>query len=142
MAQGQLESKLGWSLLALRLGIFSVMFIWALDKFFNPGHTAAVFDGFYGISDLSASLAAVLGGLQIALCVIFLAGLWKTFSYGLILIMHGASTFSSFPQYLDPFNNLLFFAAWPMFAACLALFLLRDYDRMTLMALFVDKDTA
>ena len=27
-------------------------------------------------------------------------------------------------------GNLLFFAAWPMLAACLALYLLRDYDRL------------
>ena len=104
-----LEQKLPWALLALRVGIFIVMFVWALDKFVNPGHTAAVFEGFYGISA-------------------FLAGLWKTVTYGLILILHAVSTFSSFPQYLDAFNNLLFFAAWPMLAACVALFILRDYD--------------
>lgn len=31
-------------------------------------------------------------------------------------------------QYLDPFNNLLFFAAWPMLAACFAFYLLRELD--------------
>jgi hypothetical protein len=123
-----LEQKLPWALLALRVGIFIVMFVWALDKFVNPGHTAAVFEGFYGISGLSATLAAILGGLQIVLCLTFLAGLWKKITYGLILILHAVSTFSSFPQYLDAFNNLLFFAAWPMLAACVALFILRDYD--------------
>ena len=117
-----LEQKFPWALLALRVGIFIVMFVWALDKFVNPGHTAAVFEGFYGISGLSSTLAAVLGGLQVALCLAFIAGLWKTITYGLILIMHAVSTFSSFPQYLDAFNNLLFFAAWPMLAACIALF--------------------
>lgn len=128
----QLQKKLAWSLLALRLGIFIVMFVWALDKFVNPGHTAAVFENFYGIGDLSATLAALLGGLQIALCVAFVVGLWKTITYGLIFVLHGISTLSSMPQYLDAFNNLLFFAAWPMWAACFALFYLRDYDRYTL----------
>jgi hypothetical protein len=28
----------------------------------------------------------------------------------------------------DAFNNLLFFAAWPMLAACIALYMLRDLD--------------
>jgi hypothetical protein len=33
---------------------------------------------------------------------------------------------------LDPFTdaNLLFFAAWPMLAACIALFLLREHDTL------------
>jgi len=43
-------------------------------------------------------------------------------------VMHAVSTLSSFPQYIDAFNNLLFFAAWPMLAACIALFLLREHD--------------
>jgi len=123
-----LEQKLPWALLVLRVGIFIVMFVWALDKFFNPGHTAAVFENFYGIGGLSSTLAATLGALQIILCLAFLAGLWKTITYGIILVLHGVSTLSSFPQYLDAFNNLLFFAAWPMLAACIALFILREFD--------------
>jgi putative oxidoreductase len=31
-------------------------------------------------------------------------------------------------SYLDPFSNLLFFAARPMLAACIALYMLRDFD--------------
>ena len=123
-----LEQKLPWALLALRIGIFIVMFIWALDKFVNPGHTAAVFEGFYGISGLSTTIATVLGAVQVVLCLAFLLGLWKTITYGIILVLHGVSTLSSFPQYIDAFNNLLFFAAWPMLAACIALFILREYD--------------
>ncbi|MCK7458014.1 hypothetical protein [Idiomarina aminovorans] len=123
-----LRAKLPWALLALRVGIFIVMFVWALDKFVNPGHTAAVFEGFYGIGGLSATIATVLGAVQVVLCLAFLLGLWKTITYGIILILHGLSTLSSFPQYLDAFNNLLFFAAWPMLAACIALFILREYD--------------
>ena len=42
--------------------------------------------------------------------------------------MHAGSTFSAYAQYYDVFNNLLFFAAWPMLAACAALYLLRDAD--------------
>ncbi|WP_425342461.1 hypothetical protein [Idiomarina loihiensis] len=123
-----LDQKLPWALLLLRLGIFIVMFVWALDKLLNPGHTAAVFEGFYGISGLSGTIATILGVLQILLCLAFLAGFWKTVTYGIIMVMHGVSTLSSFPQYIDAFNNLLFFAAWPMLAACVALFMLREHD--------------
>lgn len=131
MNDAQLEKKLAWSLLALRLGIFIVMIVWAFDKFVNPGHTAAVFENFYGIGGLSTTLAAVLGALQIALCIAFVLGLWRSVTYGLIFVLHGVSTLSSMPQYFDAFNNLLFFAAWPMWAACFALFYLRKYDRFT-----------
>ncbi|RUO58993.1 hypothetical protein [Pseudidiomarina insulisalsae] len=132
MKNKSLNDKLALSLLILRIGVFIVMFIWALDKFVNPAHTAAVFENFYGIGNLSSQLAAILGGLQVLLSVAFLLGLWKFYTYGLIFILHGVSTLSSFPQYLDAFNNLLFFAAWPMWAACFALFYLRDYDTKTL----------
>jgi hypothetical protein len=46
----------------------------------------------------------------------------------LVFVLHGISTLSSYRQYLDPFDNLLFFAAWPMLAACFALYSLRDLD--------------
>ncbi|PKM17690.1 MAG: hypothetical protein CVV11_16370 [Gammaproteobacteria bacterium HGW-Gammaproteobacteria-15] len=123
-----LEQKLPWALLLLRVGIFIVMFVWALDKLVNPQHSAAVFAKFYGIDGLSEMLSYALGTLQLILCGAFLAGLWKTITYGLIMVMHAVSTLSSMPQYIDAFNNLLFFAAWPMLAACIALFILRDYD--------------
>ncbi len=57
-------------------------------------------------------------------------GLFKTWSYGIVLLMHGVTTLASWKQYLDAFDNLLFFAAWPMFAACIALFLLRKHDTL------------
>ncbi|WP_346050112.1 MULTISPECIES: hypothetical protein [Natronospira] len=68
--------------------------------------------------------------MQILVYLAFLLGLFKAVSYGLVLAMHGVSTLSSWQQYLAPFDHLLFFAAWPMLAACLALFLLRDSDTL------------
>jgi hypothetical protein len=56
------------------------------------------------------------------------AGVWQNF-YGVPgLIFHAISTLASYRQYLAPFDNLLFFAAWPMLAACFTLYLLRDLD--------------
>jgi hypothetical protein len=60
----------------------------------------------------------------------FVAGAFQRVSYGLIFLLHGVSTLSSWQQYLDAFNNLLFFAAWPMLAACFALYYLRDMDTL------------
>ncbi|MDP2635583.1 MAG: hypothetical protein ACPG5Z_09725 [Pseudoalteromonas sp.] len=122
------QNRLQWSLFTLRLGVFIVMLMWTLDKFVNPGHSARIFEHFYGISGSTDTIAYILGSLQLVLVFAFMAGIKKRITYGLIFLMHGASTLSSYAQYLDGFNNLLFFAAWPMWAACFALYLLRDQD--------------
>ncbi len=118
------------SLFALRLGVFVVMLFWSLDKLLNPEHTARVFAHFYRIPDLEAGAALAVGVGQLAVVLAFGAGLWKRWTYGLVLVMHAISTFSSYRQYLEPWEHLLFFAAWPMLAACLALYLLRDADTL------------
>lgn len=122
------QARLTWSLLLLRLGVFLVMLMWTLDKFVQPEHSANVFEGFYGLGGFVTEIFYVLGALELLLILAFVTGSWKRISYGLVMILHGVSTFSSYAQYLDPFNNLLFFAAWPMLAACVALYLLRDSD--------------
>ncbi len=73
-----------------------------------------------------------IGGLEMIILLLFLAGYKKKYTYGAVLLFHTVSTLSSFKQYLAPFEGpgLLFFAAWPMLAACFALFLLRDNDRI------------
>ncbi len=123
-----LQNRLQWSLLSLRVGVFIVMIMWTLDKFVNPAHSAGIFEKFYGISGSTDIVAYVLGALQLVLVLAFLAGIKKRLTYGIIFVMHGLSTLSSYNQYIDGFNNLLFFTAWPMWAACFALYLLRDKD--------------
>jgi hypothetical protein len=122
--------KLKLSLLLLRLGIFLVMLFWTLDKFVRPEHASSVFQGFYAISSLDLSVMKLIGGAELVLIFGFLVGYKKRVTYGLVLVLHGISTLSSYNQYFAPFEkvNLLFFAAWPMFAACFALYLLRDED--------------
>lgn len=127
----KLKKQLGLGLLALRLSIALVFIMWALDKVFVPEHAMKVFAGFYGL-DISSGISVAMGLAQLVFIGIFVAGLWKNITYLAILILHAGSTFSSFAKYLDPFNNLLFFAAWPMLAACFALYLLREHDTYTL----------
>ena len=128
LANKNLQSNLPWSLLFLRVGVFIVMFIWTLDKFVNPAHSIKIFEHFYKINGLNDIMAYGLGALQLILVFAFLFGIKKRLSYGLIFLMHAGSTLSAYAQYIDAFNNLLFFAAWPMLAACAALYLLRDAD--------------
>ena len=123
-----IQNRLQWSLFSLRIGIFIVMIMWTLDKFINPAHSAKVLEVFYGVAGSSNTALYIIGGLQLLLVLAFLAGVKKRISYGAIFILHGASTLSAYARYFDGFNNLLFFAAWPMWAACFALYLLRDQD--------------
>ena len=122
------RERIATALLALRLGVFIVMLMWTLDKFVNPGHASAVFENFYGLAGVGSAIMAAVGVAELLLVLAFAAGYCKRFSYGAVLILHGISTLSSYRQYLQPFDNLLFFAAWPMLAACFALYLLRDLD--------------
>ena len=125
------DDKLQLSLLLLRLAVFLVMFMWTIDKFINPGHAIKVFESFYKIAGMEIIIMYAIGAFEIILLLLFLAGYKKKYTYGAVLVLHAVSTLSSFKQYLAPFDgpNLLFFAAWPMLAACFALFLLRDQDR-------------
>jgi hypothetical protein len=122
--------RLGLSLLLLRMGVFVVMLVWTLDKFINPGHAAGVYEKFYLISGLGREVMFGAGIIELVILAGFILGAWKRVTYGAVLAFHTVSTLSSYKQYLAPYDgpNILFFAAWPMLAACIALYLLRDRD--------------
>ncbi len=121
------QGRIEWSLFLLRLGVFIVMFAWALDKMIHPGHGIEIFEHFYYVKDFGSSMMVIVGAIEAAIVLAFLAGLWKRYTYGFVMIIHGISTFSSWKQYTTDIN-MLFFAAWPMLAACIALYMLRDLD--------------
>lgn len=124
------EPQLQRALLALRLGVFIVMAIWTLDKFVQPEHAAGVFATFYKLPGLDAAMFMLIGVVQLVIVLAFVAGFLRFWSYGAVFIMHAVSTLSSWGRYMDAFDNLLFFAAWPMLAACYALFVLRHHDTL------------
>ena len=124
------ERRIPCCLFLLRVGVFIVMFMWTLDKFVNPDHAAKVYAFFFAIGGLGATAFYVIGGLELLVVLAFGAGFFKRLTYGIVLLLHAASTLAAWRQYLDPFSNLLFFAAWPMLAACVTLYLLRDLDTL------------
>ncbi len=134
------DDRLGFSLFALRLSIFVVMAVWTADKFLNPGHAAGVYAHFYFIGkDFSGSFMMIFALLESALILAFLAGFKKRMTYGAVFLLHSVSTLSSWKIYLDPLGspNILFWTAWPMLAACFALYMLRDRDtKFTVCSLF------
>nr|WP_300310668.1 hypothetical protein [Halomonas sp.] len=119
------------SLLSLRLGVFVVLFAWTLDKFLDPAHGSRVFDAFFGIEGVGSIAIHALGILELILVVAFVSGSFKRISYGLVLMLHGITTLVTIPSMVtDPFGNLLFFAAFPMLAACWTLYVMRDHDTL------------
>lgn len=126
------DRRLALSLFLLRISVFVVMFFWTLDKFIRPDHAAGVFANFYKIEGVGPALMYALAGIELAIILAFVTGWKKKWVYGFVLVLHGISTLSSYHQYFTPFEkvNLLFFAAWPMLAACYTLFILRDKDTL------------
>jgi hypothetical protein len=126
----ELSRRLALSLLLLRLTLGLFMMIWAFDKILNPSHGAAVLESFYGLSGIGEPIIRSLGIVQALIVVAFLLGLARTWSYGAVLLMHLVTTLVSWSAYLQPLENILFLAAWPILAALITLFLLRSNDRM------------
>ena len=124
----QADEQIARALVLLRLSVFMVMIMWTVDKLRNPGHAAQVYAYFYRVRELGNGVFYAIGTAELLLLLAFLVGFRKRFTYGAVLVLHAASTLSAFRQYLAPFSNLLFFAAWPMLAACFALYTLRHLD--------------
>ena len=126
------RKRVGVALLVLRLTVFLVMVMWTIDKFVRPSHAASVYEHFYFLGGLGPAIVYSIGIAELVLLLGFVIGFAPRFTYGLVLLLHAVSTFSSFRQYFAPFEkvNLLFFAAWPMLGACFALYFLRDRDTL------------
>ena len=131
-SKDSLPKHLEVSFFLLRASIFLVMFMWTIDKFLRVDHAKTVFEKFYFLSGLGNSVVYLFATIELILIIAFVLGLKKRLTYGGVLVFHAVSTLSAFKQYLNPFEgpNLLFFAAWPMLASCIALYLLRDYDQL------------
>lgn len=124
--------RLPLTLLFLRLGVFIVMLMWTLDKLIKPEHAANIFNKYYGLT-AEPGMFYFVGIVELLIVLAFVAGFMKRWTYGIVFVLHAVSTLSAFGNYLNPWSNLLFFAAWPMLAACFALYYLRDADTLLAM---------
>jgi uncharacterized membrane protein YphA (DoxX/SURF4 family) len=130
--------RLAVALAILRISLGGFLLLWALEKFFIPQTTVSIWDRFYQIP-IGASLPYIIGGLEAVLSVAILVGLWRRWSYGLGLGLHTISVVATWKQLLDPWGlylnerpQHLFLAGVPVLAAFVALYLLREYDVMSL----------
>lgn len=118
------------TLLILRLGLGVFLLLWSIDKLVAPQGAVNIFQFFYDIG-ISINVAYVLGVLELVVSLAIIAGLLKTYSYGLGLLVHATSTAVSYQQLLEPFgSNRVFIAGIPVLAAFIALFLLRRQDTL------------
>lgn len=125
------ERRLRIGLAVTRVSLAMFFLVWAVEKLVKPESTQEIFESFYSLQ-IPVAASYAIGALQVLLILAFLAGLFKTLSYGLPLIMHAISTVSSYQQLLAPYeaSNHLFWAGVPVLGALIALFLLRDSDQL------------
>lgn len=125
-----MNNKLTNCLFYLRISVALVLIMWTIDKFVNPAHGISVYENFYFISGIGSQIMIGIAVLELGLIALFLIGRFKNITYLLVLLIHGVSTIMPFAIYLDPFkgSGLLFFAAWPMLAACYMLYTFRAED--------------
>ena len=118
--------EIGLFVMRLSLGIFFIALI--IQKFLAYRPTTVNFTGFYSI-ETSIFFYPVLF-TAIALIIIFLSGLCKTFSYGIFLGLQLVLLGSMYNEMLQPQqpNYVLFWSGIPITGALIALFLLRNKD--------------
>lgn len=126
------EKRLAICLLILRVSVFFEGLVWAINKIVRPDQALKMFSTFYHIYALPMSTYYIVGIVQVVVLLAFLIGFKKTISYALIALLQLAAALAPYNQYMHPFSgpNILFFAAWPTFAACLTLFIMREFDVM------------
>lgn len=118
------------SLALIRLSTAFFLIIWAIDKIIGAPTAIKTFSKYYMVMDSTAVIIAI-GAAQLIIFLLFAGGMFKTFTYGAVLLMHTGSVLASIPRYMDPLArpNILFWAAIPVLAAIIALFILRKRDR-------------
>ncbi len=121
--------KLTRSLAAMRLSLGVFLLVWAFMKVLMPENALRVAVGFYGIETGSTVIVAI-GVLQVAFILAFMAGLFKTVTYGGVLLFHTVSVLSTWSRLIDPYSspNGLFWAAMPLVVMFVVLFVFRDED--------------
>jgi len=145
-------TRLNIALLILRLGIGAFLFVWASLKFLRPEWMVNVFKNTYKLEWVTQDHAFIVGGLQMLVVVLFLLGVWRTATYGFVMIMHGTGVVGSLLNggllfkgglikaistgnfaigYINFPANLLWTSVATL-AALVALFLLRHHDGISI----------
>lgn len=126
----RLGKSILWGLWLLRIGLGIFLLLWSLDKIISPEHTVQIFSKHYFL-DVSPSLVMITGSLELTLSLMILLGMYKTFSYGLGLLVQMISTAAYYEQLLYPFGvNHFFISELTILFAFISLFIVRNFDTL------------
>lgn len=123
------DRRVEYCLAALRLSIGVFFLVWSLQKVLDPESAQRVFENFY-VAIPAETAVLLIGIAQTAVVLAFMAGLFKTWTYGALTAMHAVSTLSTLERLANPYQppNALFWAAVPVLAALVLLWVMRDRD--------------
>lgn len=121
------------ALLVLRMGLAIFFAQWGVEKFVAPESTAGIFAYFYGMA-VPTAVGYLFGAAEVILALCLAAGAFKTVAFGAATIIHAVSVMVAWQPLLHPWSdpvNHLFIAGVPVLAACVALFLAREHDTLS-----------
>ncbi len=131
------QRKIEIALLIIRITCALFLGLWATLKFHRPEWTQNIFKGAYKLSELGLEtlppeVSYALGGLQIMIVLAFAAGLWRFWTYGLMMLMSAAGVIGSLSSFMTYYNypRNLMLTSIPTLGALIALFILRDLDNL------------
>jgi len=128
----ELERRLPQALAILRIVTGVFFLLWALEKLVMPEVNAAIWKSFYGIT-LDVNLSYPIGILNTLMSLALIVGFKRRFTYAYWTLFHFISVASTWDYLIKPFGgpNHLFLAGVPIVAIMVALYMLRDWDTMT-----------
>lgn len=135
MKDESLARVLPRALLVLRVTLGLFLLQWGAEKFVVPQNTTAIWGYFYGL-EIPPVLGYVFGATEIAIALCLFLGLFRTVTYGAALALHAVTVLVSWRQLVDPWGgemNHLFIASVPVLGGLIALFLLRHWDRLSVL---------
>ena len=133
----------GLSLLFLRATTGLLLIVWAMVRIGGTERAIAISERYYYGLTSSEAIQYVLGGLQLALGVAVLLGLFRRVVYPVQAVVLGLGGLAVWKSIVDPLGflfgpgnvNILFFPSITIFAATLVLLAFRDEDTISLDAM-------
>ena len=94
--------KDGAALLIMRLGLAWFILLWAAHKIITPKQYQNLARHFDGV-DVSFAQIYGMAAFQITVCVLVALGLFRIFSYSVLLVMHFFTVTRRWEKFFDPF---------------------------------------
>ena len=127
-----------FSILMLRVSIGLLLVFWGLDKLVNTEHAVAVSDKFYLGLFSQAMLLKIFGVVETIIGVIIVLGIWRKYTYPLMILMNTVSAIGVWKSIIDPWGwylqgtNVLFYPSLIILAGSLVLLAFMEFDNVAL----------